>query len=85
MGAEETRHDLWLKRINTWVGILAVSRLDCWSLQFSPLFFSGCSGRYRGCRPRAGWCTCSARPGGAFDLAKCFARHFSDGSRRPLR
>jgi hypothetical protein len=22
MGAEETRHDLWLKRINTWVGIL---------------------------------------------------------------
>jgi hypothetical protein len=22
MGAAETRHDLWLKRINTWIGIL---------------------------------------------------------------
>jgi hypothetical protein len=22
MGAEETRHDLWLKRINTWIGIV---------------------------------------------------------------
>ena len=25
MGAEETRHDLWLKRINTWIGILGGS------------------------------------------------------------
>jgi Carboxypeptidase regulatory-like domain len=25
MGAEETRHDLWLKRINTWIGIIAAS------------------------------------------------------------
>jgi Carboxypeptidase regulatory-like domain len=25
MGAEETRHDLWLKRLNTWIGIIAAS------------------------------------------------------------
>jgi hypothetical protein len=25
MGAEETKHDLWLKRINTWIGIIAAS------------------------------------------------------------
>ena len=25
MGAEETRHDLWIKRINTWIGILGGS------------------------------------------------------------
>jgi Carboxypeptidase regulatory-like domain len=25
MGADETRHDLWLKRINTWIGILGGS------------------------------------------------------------
>jgi carboxypeptidase family protein len=25
MGAEESRHDLWLKRINTWIGILGGS------------------------------------------------------------
>src|SRR6266581_3929237 len=25
MGAAETRHDLWLKRINTWIGILGGS------------------------------------------------------------
>jgi hypothetical protein len=25
MGAEQTRHDLWLKRINTWIGILGGS------------------------------------------------------------
>src|SRR6266436_407402 len=25
MGSEETRHDLWLKRINTWIGILGGS------------------------------------------------------------
>jgi hypothetical protein len=25
MGAEETRHDLWLKRLNTWIGIITAS------------------------------------------------------------
>ncbi len=25
MGAEEARHDLWLKRLNTWIGIIAAS------------------------------------------------------------
>jgi hypothetical protein len=25
MGAEETKHDLWLKRLNTWIGIIAAS------------------------------------------------------------
>jgi hypothetical protein len=25
MGASETRHDLWLKRINTWIGIIGGS------------------------------------------------------------
>jgi hypothetical protein len=40
MGAEETRHDLWLKRINTWIGILGGSVASvAGAYNFLPSFF----------------------------------------------
>jgi hypothetical protein len=62
--AEETRHDLWLKRINTWIGILGGS----FASVVGAYNFSVCSGRHRSCRPRARWGTCFACARGAFDL-----------------
>jgi len=40
MGADETRHDLWLKRINTWIGILGGSVASiAGAYNFLPSFF----------------------------------------------
>jgi hypothetical protein len=40
MGAEETRHDLWLKRINTWIAILGGSVASvAGTYNFLPSFF----------------------------------------------
>jgi hypothetical protein len=40
MGAEETRHDLWLKRINTWIAILGGSLASvAGTYNFLPSFF----------------------------------------------
>jgi hypothetical protein len=40
MGAEETRHDLWLKRINTWIAILGGSIASvAGTYNFLPSFF----------------------------------------------
>ena len=45
MGAEETRHDLWLKRINTWIGILGGSVASVAGVyNFVPSFFSAAPG-----------------------------------------
>jgi uncharacterized membrane protein len=45
MGAEETRHDLWLKRINTWIGIVggAVASV-AGAYNFVPSYFSAAPG-----------------------------------------
>jgi hypothetical protein len=40
MGAEQTRHDLWLKRINTWIGIFGGSVASvAGAYNFLPSFF----------------------------------------------
>ena len=40
MGAEETRHDLWLKRLNTWIAILGGSVASiAGTYNFLPSFF----------------------------------------------
>ena len=45
MGAEETRHDLWLKRINTWIGILGGSVASiAGAYNFLPSFFPAAPG-----------------------------------------
>jgi hypothetical protein len=45
MGAEETRHDLWLKRINTWIGILGGSVASiAGAYNFVPSFFPAAPG-----------------------------------------
>ena len=45
MGAEETRHDLLLKRINTWIGILGGSVASvAGAYNFLPSFFPAASG-----------------------------------------
>ena len=45
MGAEETRHDLWLKRINTWIGILGGSVASiAGAYNFLPSFFPSAPG-----------------------------------------
>ncbi|HEY6366406.1 MAG TPA: carboxypeptidase-like regulatory domain-containing protein [Candidatus Binatia bacterium] len=45
MGAEETRHDLWLKRINTWIGILGGSVASvAGAYNFLPSFFPAARG-----------------------------------------
>jgi hypothetical protein len=45
MGAEETRHDLWLKRINTWIGILGGSVASvAGAYNFLPSFFPAVPG-----------------------------------------
>jgi hypothetical protein len=45
MGAEETRHDLWLKRINTWIAILGGSVASvAGTYNFLPSFFSPAPG-----------------------------------------
>src|SRR5205807_10221935 len=42
---EETRHDLWLKRINTWIAILGGSVASlAGAYNFSPAFFSAAPG-----------------------------------------
>ncbi|HEV8343178.1 MAG TPA: carboxypeptidase-like regulatory domain-containing protein [Candidatus Binatia bacterium] len=45
MGAEETRHDLWLKRINTWIAILGGSVASmAGAYNFYPSFFPSAPG-----------------------------------------
>jgi hypothetical protein len=45
MGAEETRHDLWLKRINTWIAILGGSVASvAGTYNFLPSFFPAAPG-----------------------------------------
>jgi len=45
MGADETRHDLWLKRINTWIGILGGSVASiAGAYNFLPSFFPAAPG-----------------------------------------
>ena len=45
MGSEETRHDLWLKRINTWIGILGGSVASiAGAYNFVPSFFPAAPG-----------------------------------------
>jgi hypothetical protein len=45
MGAEETRHDLWLKRINTWIAILGGSIASiAGTYNFLPSFFPAAPG-----------------------------------------
>jgi hypothetical protein len=45
MGAEETRHDLWLKRINTWIAILGGSVASvAGAYNFLPSFFPAAPG-----------------------------------------
>ena len=78
----ETRHDLWLKRINTWIGILGGSVA---SVVGAYNFFPSAPGDIAAVVREQRWGTCSARARGAFDLTKCFARHFSDRSPRSLR
>ena len=45
MGAEETRHDLWLKRINTWIAILGGSVASIAGTYNLPSFFSPAPGQ----------------------------------------
>src|SRR5918993_5505761 len=45
MGAEETKHDLWLKRINTWIAILGGSVASvAGTYNFLPSFFPAAPG-----------------------------------------
>jgi hypothetical protein len=45
MGAEETKHDLWLKRINTWIAILGGSIASvAGTYNFLPSFFPAAPG-----------------------------------------
>ena len=45
MGAEETRHDLWLKRINTWIAIVGGSVASvAGTYNFLPSFFPAAPG-----------------------------------------
>jgi Carboxypeptidase regulatory-like domain len=45
MGTEETRHDLWLKRINTWIAILGGSVASvAGTYNFLPSFFPAAPG-----------------------------------------
>ena len=45
MDAAETRHDLWLKRINTWIGILGGSVASiAGAYNFLPSFFPAAPG-----------------------------------------
>ena len=84
MGAE-TRYNLWLKRINTWIAILGGSVASLAGVyNFYLSFFPAAPGKHFGCRSRPRRSACFARPCGAFDLAKCFARRFGYGSCRPL-